>query len=229
MVEPEPVHAPKRAAGEPGQSARGVAFRGRRAISGWPHLSHELRTPLNAIQGNLELLLAGTAGSLSAEARTCLGDAQAASRQLMREVGRLLLLAQVLVAPTPAPGSRFDLTALRAVTRPSCHPDPQQDRASAGGSLLVLGDPVWLDVLAGELVEIRRRAPGGTAPEMQRVPQADSRQVRFELRWREFDLNQISAVALALIDAILALHDGHLDHQADGLCLIWPSVRVLSA
>jgi His Kinase A (phospho-acceptor) domain len=57
----------------------------------WRQLSHELRTPLNAILGNIELLLDGSAGPLSAQARACLGEIQLAGRDLLRQVQILLV------------------------------------------------------------------------------------------------------------------------------------------
>ena len=58
--------------------------------TGTTALSHELRTPLNAILGNLGLLLDGSAGPLSSEARACLGDIQRGARQLLDRVQCLL-------------------------------------------------------------------------------------------------------------------------------------------
>jgi His Kinase A (phospho-acceptor) domain len=49
-------------------------------------LSHELRTPLNAILGYAELLLDGSAGPLTAQARECAANIQAAGRHLLRRV-----------------------------------------------------------------------------------------------------------------------------------------------
>src|SRR5918994_5242073 len=66
--------------------ARANAERATRAPIDWRQLSHELRTPLNAILGNTELLLDGSSGPLSAQARACLGEVQTAGRQLLRQV-----------------------------------------------------------------------------------------------------------------------------------------------
>ena len=70
----------------------------------WRQLSHELRTPLNAILGNVELLLDGSAGPLSAQARTCLGEIQVAGRRLLRQV-ELLLAWSELSAGRPRPAA----------------------------------------------------------------------------------------------------------------------------
>jgi His Kinase A (phospho-acceptor) domain len=78
----------------------------------WRQLSHELRTPLNAILGNTELLLDGSSGPLSAQARACLGEVQAAGRQLLRQVQLLLAWSELCVSKPELAEYRVDLIAL---------------------------------------------------------------------------------------------------------------------
>ncbi|MDX1541808.1 MAG: histidine kinase dimerization/phospho-acceptor domain-containing protein, partial [Geminicoccaceae bacterium] len=61
-------------------------------------LSHELGTPLNAILGNVELMLDGSTGPLTGEARECLAEIQSAGHDLLRQSRMVLLLIQALEA-----------------------------------------------------------------------------------------------------------------------------------
>jgi len=62
-------------------------------VATWLNLSHELRTPANAILGHVELLLSGSAGPLSCEARAGLGDIQQAASTLTATISELVRLA----------------------------------------------------------------------------------------------------------------------------------------
>ena len=81
-------------------------------VADWQRLCHDLRTPLNAILGNAELLLDGSAGPLSGEARACLGDIQLAGQRLMRHVGSLLALHRARATPPLAGETPVDLVEL---------------------------------------------------------------------------------------------------------------------
>ncbi len=60
----------------------------------WLNLSHELRTPANAILGNVELLLSGSAGPLSSEMRSSLGEIQRAALDLSTQIGEAIACAE---------------------------------------------------------------------------------------------------------------------------------------
>lgn len=60
----------------------------------WLNLSHELRTPANAILGHIELLLSGSAGPLSSEIRSSLGDIQRAAAVLEAQIGEIVRFAE---------------------------------------------------------------------------------------------------------------------------------------
>ena len=66
----------------------------------WLNLSHELRTPANAIAGHVELLLSGSAGPLSADMRSSLGEIQRAAATLTATIGEVVKLAEGIPAPS---------------------------------------------------------------------------------------------------------------------------------
>lgn len=66
----------------------------------WLNLSHELRTPANAIAGHVELLLSGSAGPLSAEMRSSIGEIQRAAATLTATIGEIVRLAEGFPAPS---------------------------------------------------------------------------------------------------------------------------------
>ncbi|NJO35734.1 MAG: hypothetical protein HC869_24305 [Rhodospirillales bacterium] len=72
-------------------------------MAAYLNLSHELRTPANAILGHVELLLSGSAGPLSCEARASLGDIQRAAVALSAQIGQMISLAETLPAPPADP------------------------------------------------------------------------------------------------------------------------------
>ncbi|MEZ5932457.1 MAG: histidine kinase dimerization/phospho-acceptor domain-containing protein [Alphaproteobacteria bacterium] len=77
-------------------------------MAAYLNLSHELRTPANAILGHVELLLSGSAGPLSSEARASIGDIQRAAVALTAQIRHVISLAETLPAPSkgdsgPAP------------------------------------------------------------------------------------------------------------------------------
>lgn len=66
----------------------------------WLNLSHELRTPANAIAGHVELLLSGSAGPLSADMRSNLGEIQRAATTLTATISEIVKLAESFPAPS---------------------------------------------------------------------------------------------------------------------------------
>jgi His Kinase A (phospho-acceptor) domain len=195
-------------------------------------LSHELRTPLNAILGNTELLLDGSAGPLSGQARACLGDIQAAGQRMLRQVQVLLELCDARAQPTVTRDAAIDLIELlRAAnaTAPALEPARALEVVPASARFVVRGDAAWLGALAVALVEVHRG--DGQMCEPLRVtmggrPPAAEGGVLC-LWWRHFDPNQVAALPIALIDAILNLHGGDAALTGDGLQLDWPAARVV--
>jgi signal transduction histidine kinase len=191
-------------------------------------LSHELRTPLNAILGGAELLLDGSAGPLTSQARACVGDIQLAGRRMLRHVQLLLDLCHARSRPEIASDTTADLVELlRAAHAGSQGPGPVLQVVPADARYLVRGEAPWLSVLAAALVELYRgdgeaRGPlritigGEGAPACRRV---------LWLWWPGFDPDQLSALPAALIDAILDLHGAVVALTRDGLALGWSVAR----
>jgi His Kinase A (phospho-acceptor) domain len=214
--------------------------------SDWPQLSHELRTPLNAILGNIELLLDGSAGPLAAPVRTCVGDIQVASRQLLRELQPLLLLVQARTAGPPAAGPPIDLLALvrqaaadraagsdrRTAQDEGAAARRDQPRLPEGIRLMVVGDPVWLGALAAALVDLHARAQAREPLSigLERLGEQSGccpRGVVMRVSWPGLEPAAASPLPLALIDAVLTLHGGRIRSlNGDGLRLDLPSARV---
>jgi signal transduction histidine kinase len=182
----------------------------------WSAIGHELRTPLNAILGHVGLLLEGTGGPLSAGARACLGDVQAAGRRLLQQIEWLLLLAQIEAA-APRMDASVDLARLIRAALQRCGPAAQGDDAA----FRVRGDVFWLEVLTGALAELCR---GGSAhaPRLEVVlhPQREARGLHLLLP-------RSAAVAAGplpwqLIEVIAARHGAEVVATEQGLWLKWP-------
>lgn len=204
--------------------------------SDWLRLSHELRTPLNAILGNIELLLDGSAGPLSAPARACIGDLQVASRQLMGQLQPLLLLVQARTSAAPAAALPLDLLELvrrASADRASADRSSAERRApclmSEGTRLMVPGDPVWLGALAATLVELHAAATGAVGP-MAVELEHDRHQmggVMLRVAWDGFDPGALAPLSLAVVDAVLQLHAGCIRSLSEqGLRLDLPTARI---
>ena len=119
----------------------------------WRELSHELRTPLNAILGNAELLLDGSTGPLSAQARACLGEIQVAGRRLLRQV-QLLLAWSELGASRPRPAAcPVDVIALIREALADARPDVVHIEPH-DAALPVSGDRFWLHMLVAEIIAL---------------------------------------------------------------------------
>lgn len=63
------------------------------------NLSHELRTPANAILGHVELMLSGSAGPISIEMRTNLGEIQKAALAIQSQLDLVIRLAEGFPMP----------------------------------------------------------------------------------------------------------------------------------
>jgi hypothetical protein len=200
-------------------------------VARWPRLCHDLRTPLNAILGNTELLLDGSAGPLSSAARACLGDIQLAGQRLMHQVEALLELYRARSEPL-ASEAAVDLLALLRQARVAAPLDaPAVAIAGVAGTAryVVQGDPGWLKVLAHTIIELYLDGGGRGPLQIAAEPGGPLQCPALRLSWVDFQPQQVAALPLALIDAILALHDGDLLLSADGLRLHWPPRRVTGA
>jgi hypothetical protein len=202
--------------------------------SDWLQFGHELRTPLNAMLGNIELLLDGSAGPLAAPVRTCVGDIQVASRQLLRQLQPLLLLVQARTAGAVASGLPIDLLAL--VRQAAAHQAPAP-RLPEGTCLMMAGDPVWLGALAAALVDLHAASPQAEQPlsivlessgdESGERP-VGANGIVMRAFWPGLEPAAVSPLPLALIDAVLALHGGRIRSLgADGLRLDLPGASVV--
>jgi signal transduction histidine kinase len=200
----------------------------RAAAAGDPWaLSHELRTPLNAILGGVELLLDGSAGPLSHAARACLGDVQAAGRQLMRDVQDLLLLAQIRERSLPVDDQPVDLVALLRAAHACLWPAggaPLLEIAPADARLMIRGAPAELQALAGALIDL---AAGSSACPLSLRVERHPAGSRLVLSWVTCDAARLAPIRVALIVAVLELHGGVMGLlDAGGCWLDWPARRV---
>ena len=223
----------RRPVGDLNEAATGIPTPGGGELPGLApeRLSHELRTPLNAILGNVELLLDGSAGPLSSQARACLDDIQAAGQRLLRQVRVLLDLCAVRARPKLADETALDLIELlraaHAATRaPGAGPALQVVPVHA--RYVVRGDAAWLGALAGALVQVHDG--DGQIREPLRVTvggRSSASATALSLCWRGFAPDQLAALPVALIAAILDLHGGIVALTKDGLQLDWPAARVV--
>jgi hypothetical protein len=194
----------------------------------WSRLCHDLRTPLNAILGNTELLLDGSAGPLSREARASLGDIQIAAGRMMRQVQALLELCRARSRPALTPDSCVDLLALLVVAAPVADSPGPLRIVPAGARFVVRGDPSWLQLLASLLAELYLGEGLTRGPLHVRIePGAPGCGALLRLWWVDLHPHQMPALLLALTDAILDLHNGELSLTPGGLLLYWPASRMV--
>lgn len=197
--------------------ARADPERATRAPIDWRQLSHELRTPLNAILGNTELLLDGSSGPLSAQARACLGEVQAAGQRLLRQV-ELLLAWSELCASRPAPAEcQVDLLALVRATLTAQRPDAVHVEPD-DARLLICGERVWLQMLVAEIIALN--GPRGAGPTISVESSAGHSALRFA--WSGFCAARTSVLQIALIETIARLQGAKVALNPDGLSLLWP-------
>ena len=183
----------------------------------WQHLSHELRTPLHAILGNAELLLDGSAGPLSAQARACLGEVQSAGHQLLRQVQLLLAWSELSVsrpklAECPVEVITLVGEALAAENSGAVQVEPHDAR------FVVWGDRSWLQILVAEIIALN--GARAAAPRVQFYSGAGRGALRFA--WPGFCAARTGALQIALIEAIARLQGADVALHPDGLSLLWP-------
>ena len=99
----------------------------------------------------------------------------------------------------------------------------------AGARLVVRGDPAWLEALAAAAIELHHGARPQRSPFLvtleRPAPPATDRAVL--LSWVDFRPDQVAALPIALIEAILDLHEGRLALTGEGLRLYWPAWRLV--
>ena len=206
------------------------AGRGGITAANRPRLGHDLRTPLNAILGNTELLLDGSAGPLSSQARACLGDIQAAGRRMMGQVQVLLELCRLRIKPIIGSAVTLDLIKLlRGAHKARFGDDALIQVAPTGARLALRGDAAWLEAVAAALIELYHgdRPAGGPLLIAVERPANLAWGGAVLLSWVDFRFDQVAALPIALIEAILDLHEGEVRLTADGLRLYWPAWRVV--
>jgi hypothetical protein len=184
---------------------------------------HELRTPLNVILGNVELLLDGSAGPLSAEARASLGEVQIASRRLSRQVQLLLLWAAVRGGGAKRGGSTLDLIALIREVRATKHADPLPIEPPEA-HLQVRGDRSWLQTLVGEILELGGGPRGPLAPAIGLERDADGATLGFV--WSDLGTAEVESLQMALIESIAELQGATAALISNGIRLYWPVARL---
>jgi signal transduction histidine kinase len=188
----------------------------------WQRFGPELRTPLYAILGNVELLLDGTAGPLSAEARKCLGEVQTASRQLSRQVQTLLLWSELCAGEAHRDDAVLDLIALlrdmRATARAAALAIEPPDAC-----LVVRGDRFWLRRLIEEILTLG----GAAAPAIRLESRADGRALDFA--WGDSCAGEAAPLQVALIEAIAQIQGVVAAATSNGLSLYWPAAGLPGA
>ena len=183
----------------------------------WRQLSHELRTPLNAILGNTELLLDGSSGPLSAQARACLGEVQTAGRHLLRQVQLLLAWSELCADRPKRAECRVDLLALVREALATERADAVQVEPR-DARLLICGDRSRLQMLVAQIVALN--GAYAAAPTVRFEVRAGHRGLRFA--WSGFCATRTGAVQIALIETIARLQGAEVALKPDGLSLLWP-------
>jgi His Kinase A (phospho-acceptor) domain len=183
----------------------------------WRQLSHELRTPLNAILGNVELLLDGSTGPLSAQARTCLAEVQVAGHWLLRQVRMLLAWSELSASAPKLIRRRVDLIALiREASRIDCSDAAPVEPHDA--CLPICGDPFWLQMLIAEIMALDGAPRAALTVRLER--HAGSRALGFA--WSGFCAARTGPLHMALIEGIARLQGAVVARNSDGLTLHWP-------
>ena len=120
---------------------------------------------------------------------------QVAGRQLLRQVGLLLAWSELSAGgPRPAPTSRSDRAGPRGID--DRVRQPGSDRAS-DASLLIAGDPFWLQMLVTEIVTLR--GASGAPPTVKLDRHAGGSALGFF--WSGFRADRAGDLRLVLIKA----------------------------
>ena len=183
----------------------------------WRQLSHELRTPLNAILGNTELLLDGSSGPLSAQARACLGEVQAAGHQLLRQVQLLLAWSELRVSQPEPAKSRVDLIALVRDALTTMAPDAVQIQPP-DARLEICGDRSRLQMLVAEIIALNGARASPPAVHLE----ARAGRSALQFAWSGFCTTRTGALQIALIETMARLQGLDAALHGDGLSLSWP-------
>jgi His Kinase A (phospho-acceptor) domain len=184
--------------------------------------SHELRTPLNVILGNVELLLDGSAGPLTAQARESLGEVQIACRRLSRQVQLLLLWLAVRGGGAERGESTLDLIALIRDARAAGHADSAPIEPF-DARLQIRGDRCWLQTLIREILELAG-ARGPLAPAIRLERGADGATLGFV--WSDFCAAEVEPLQLALIESIAEVQGAAATLISNGIRLYWPAAQI---
>jgi hypothetical protein len=185
--------------------------------------SHELRTPLNVILGNVELLLDGSAGPLSAQARASLGEVQIACRRLSRQVQLLLLWLAVRGGGAERGESTLDLMALIRDVRAAGHADSAPIEP-LDARLQIRGDRCWLQTLIREVLELAGAPRGPLAPAVRLERGADGATLGFV--WPDFCAAEVEPLQVALIESIAEVQGAAAAFTSNGIRLYWPAARL---
>ena len=188
----------------------------------WRQFSHELRTPLNAIVGNLELLLDGSAGPLSTEARACLGEIQVASQQLVRQIQTLLTWSEVRERATGRGGTTLDLIALVRLVL-ATDGDDAPAIVPPAARLVVHGDPAWLRTLVTEIIDLGTASRGSRGAAIRLENRLDG--ITLDFSWPRFKAAEVRSSQVALIVAIARLQGAAAVLTETGLRLSWPAAE----
>jgi hypothetical protein len=197
-------------------SLRANADRATCATIDWRQLGHELRTPLNAILGNTELLLDGSSGPLSAQARACLGEVQTAGRQLLRQIQLLLACSELYAGRPTLAECRFDLITLvrdALSERPGAVQVQPRD-----ARLLICGDRSSLQMLVAEIIALN--GADGAVPIVELETGLGRSALRFA--WSNYCAARVGALQIALIETVARLQGADVVLNPDGLSLVWP-------
>jgi hypothetical protein len=190
-------------------------------------LAHDARTPLNAIRGFAELMLAGAAGPLTADALDHLAQIARAGRAIEDALRLTQELAELEAAAAPDP-ARTPVD-LRPVLEEAGFAVEAGGQRSGAPPLVVLGsEPAWRrvcracrDHLAGS------SAPGAGPPvALGRATGAGG----LELRLRRPDMrggDETRTLEVELARRIAAGQGGRLAvDEGDGVEIRWPPCRV---
>jgi hypothetical protein len=176
-------------------------------------LAHETRTPLNAIRGFTELLLAGAAGPLRADALDHLRQIARAALALEEALRLLQELMELDGRGSPRVAAPVDLgPVLQELGFPSI----------AGGAPPVLGDAAtWRRIAAACRAYLQGRAPAGAALAAEFARRRDG---GLELVLACPDIREADGVGLLGLELASRLATG----QGSGLVLRGPGAVVLA-